>query len=117
MAFPIPNLPNAIPLIDIELLTVSSDNYNSQSGLYEDTAGTPVTFKGALLPVTDTLEYSEGTYSSEDKKLYTERTLFENDEIRVNNKIYTVDRENDYVGLTQTSFRRYFVKRVGDTQR
>lgn len=118
--FPIPKLPNqGIPFIDMAIIETTGD-YNSITGLYEETETIETSFKGALLPLSQTdLKYSDGTYTREYKKIYCERTLKENDIIKISstNDRYIINREDDYQGLPQTNFRIYFAKRRKETSR
>lgn len=117
MSFPIPKMPSAIPQIQVELINTTG-SYNVNTGLYEETQGTNTLFYGALLPLNEKeLEYSDGTYNKDTRKLYTEKILQINDTIEVQGNVYTVDKETDYSGLPQTTFRRYFVKRMGVNNR
>lgn len=115
--FPIPKLPNQIPQINISIIEVTG-SYNTTTGQYEETETVETSFKGVILPLSQTdLKYSDGTFVREDKKLYCERTLEVNSIIEVNGERYIISNEDDYKGLTQTNFRRYFIKRRKETSR
>lgn len=97
--FPIPKLPDQIPQVDISIIETTG-SYNPMTGQYEETETVETSFK-----------------VREDKKLYCERTLEVNSIIEVNGKRYIISNEDDYEGLTQTNFRRYFIKRRKETSR
>lgn len=112
MTFPIPKLPNGIPLITITKIGKAGD-YDSTTGLWNESDSGNETFEGAVLPLTSKdMNYSEGTYTRDDRKLYTHKDdLEDNEVILVQGKHYIIDAYDPYDGLIQTDFRRYFLKR------
>lgn len=117
MAFPIPLLPTGIPQEEIKLIK-STKTFIRSRGLYEETELDPEIIKGAVLPLSQRdLMYSEGTYTRDDKKIYVEVVIEINNIVEFQGERYTVDKEDDYSGLPQAKFRRYFIKRRKDNTR
>jgi len=117
MAFPIPLLPTGIPQEEIKLIK-STKTLGAETGLYTEVESEPETIKGAVLPLSQSdLMYSEGTYTRDDRKIYVETTIEINSIVEFQGERFTVDKEDNYSGLTQTEFRRYFIKRRRDNNR
>jgi len=123
MNFPIPKLPNGIPQVSLQLL-VDDGGYDEETGGWVDSLQEPIDFKGAVLPIQDKLAYSGGTYSREDRKVYTDDSRLDGVVITenmlvlntVDGSIYTIDAKNPY-GDISSRFKRLFLKRREDTNR
>lgn len=85
------------------------------NGKWVDGSEVRTDFKGALLSLTEEdLKYVEaGTYTTSDYKLYCEVDLDTNGQIEYLTKVWTIQEKRNY--LEMGSFRRYIVRRVGET--
>ena len=86
-----------------------------ENGKYVKGSEVRTDFKGVLLPLTEKdLKYVEsGTYTTSDYKLYCEVDFETNEQIEYLSKVWTIQEPRDY--LEMGSFRRYIVRRVGET--
>lgn len=73
-------------------------------------------FDGADFPLSsEDLQFDEaGTYTSEDRKLYTTELLAKGQEVKVKGKLYTVHRERDYADIA-AGLRIYIIRRAGES--
>lgn len=111
--FTTPKLPNGI-MKTLKKINVTGGAYSPTTGLWVDGTPIEVSFKGAILPLSqDDLQYNDGgTYTRNDRKVYTYDTLKKGQKIKDNNDVeYTVDSDSDYDYIS--SFKRYYIKRVG----
>lgn len=81
-------------------------------GEYVEGAVTKKHFEGAVVPLSGKeLRYEEnGTYSSEDRKLYCYEDFKTGQKIMHKEKTYTIDRKKDYSDFDD-SLQIYFMKR------
>lgn len=89
--------------------------YDRTTGEYIPGTTTYQTFRGAVLPLSEKdLKFLEdGAYTLDYKKLYTDKTLKNNQIIKDGSIEYKVVAERDY-DIINVDFKRYFIKRVGD---
>lgn len=98
---------------DLTTTVQAEGYYNRESGEYIKGEETKISFKGALLPLSEKdLKYLEdGAYSLEDVKMYTSMVLKNNAIIKDGSMQYKIYGVRDY-GIIDGDFKRYFMKRV-----
>ena len=71
---------------------------------------------GAILPLSqdDFVKNQDGTYTRDDKKLYTSKDIINGQTVKWNGYDYKVNSDLDY-SYIDPDFKRYFLKRVGAT--
>jgi len=112
--FKTPKLPKGI-LTTIYKIDKTGGHFDySQGGIWIEDSEPKVPFEGRIMPLNqDDLKYdSGGTYTRQDRKLYTHDSLTQGQEIEDINEVrYTVDSELPYDDLS--TFKRYYIKKVG----
>jgi hypothetical protein len=98
---------------DLILITKGTKTFNRDKGIYEYSGDIETAFRGAILPLSekDLKAISEGGYSIDDRKLYTNIDLESNSKIMDGDKIYSVYAVRNY-DIVDPSFERYYMKRV-----
>ena len=84
----------------------------ANGGIWVDGAITEVEFEGAVVPLTgQDLQYEEnGTYSSDDRKLYCYEEFNIGQKIKHNNVNYTIQKIKDYADFDD-NLRIYYMRR------
>jgi len=87
----------------------------SNGGVYVPGGVEPTKFEGAVVPLSnEDLNYDEGgTYTTQDRKLYTYNDLKKGQKIEHKELVYTIQEKKDYSDF-DIGLNIYFVKRVGD---
>lgn len=85
----------------------------SNGGVWVDGIPYEIILEGAVVPLSnEDLKYDEnGTYSSEDRKLYTYTEVAKGEKIRHKDLIYTVQEKKDYTDF-DLDLNIYFMKRA-----
>lgn len=98
---------------DLAVIIKAEGYYDRNKGEYVEAGENRVTFKGAVLPLSEKdLKYLEdGAYSLEDVKMYTSMVLKNNAIIEDGSMQYKIYGIRDY-GIIDGDFKRYFMKRV-----
>ena len=87
----------------------------SQGGIWVEGTLTETEQEGAVVPLTNNdLQYDEnGTYTTQDKKIYTYNDYEKGQKIKHKNVFYTIQEKRDYIDFDD-GLNIYWARRSGD---